>query len=169
MGKTTLAKSLWSHPAIQALGMEIQHLSRLPLGHDRTWHYVNRMNRNGIFDRFYLSELPYAYARGDLKILFTPEKLRWVHAHAQTMGAFTVLLTGSPVVIQGRWNKDEMYDQRTVIEANAHFCRLSHFADIQHHQTSAHEYVPTSLIEHIVTKYLERRAAVDSFLESRHR
>lgn len=168
MGKTTLAKTLWSHPTMQGLGMEIQHLSRLPTGHDRTWHYVNRMNRNGIFDRFYLSELPYAYARRDAEILLTPEKLRWVHAHAQTLGVFTVLLTGNSAVIYGRWNKDEMYDVHTVIEANSHFCKLSHYADIQHHQRTADDYVSVTLIEKIVAAYVKRRTAVDTFIRARH-
>ncbi len=167
MGKTTLAKQLWSHPALQALGMEIQHLSRLPVGHDRSWHYVDRMNINGIFDRFYLSERPYAFARADDVIHFTEAHLNWVHAHAQTFGVFTVLLTGSNATIAGRWDKDEMYDRETVYRANAEFVRLTDFADMHLYQAHSLDYISPAAVEEIVGRYLARRSFVDQLRKNR--
>lgn len=164
MGKTTLAKQLWSHPRMQELGMEIQHLSRLPTGHDRCMHYINRMNQSAIFDRFYLSEIAYALARNDEKILFTQEHFRVVHGFACTLGAFTVLLTGEPGVIHGRWDKEEMYDKETVIMADAAFRNLQPFCDWHYHQTHSLDFVTCKQVEEIVDAYCKRRAFIDSVL-----
>lgn len=161
-GKTTLAKQLWSHPRLQELGMEIQHLSRLPTGHDRTWHYVDRMNPNGIFDRFYLSELAYAAARGDSPVLFTPEKLRWVHAHAQVRGVFTILLTASPEAIRDRWREGEMYPLELSQSAGRYFTTMKSYADKHFHMPYADVFVSAVEIEGIVESYLERRRFIDS-------
>lgn len=157
MGKTTLARQLWAHPQLQALGMEIQHLSKLPVGHDRSWHYVNRMNVDGIFDRFYLSEIAYAEARGDTDRPFTPEKIRWVHAQAVCRGVFTVLLTGDEGVIHGRWDKPEMYDKATVIRADAAFRKLEPLCDIRLHQEHSTHYADAEFVEFVVKTYLVRR------------
>lgn len=163
MGKTTLARSIWSHPQIQALGMEIQHLSRLPLGHDRLWHYINRMNINGIFDRFWISELAYAAARGDAEILLTPERLKLVQAAASLNCCMTVLIVAEdPVVVSSNWNKDEMYSRELVLSANAHFKRLEHYADFVIRRFKADDYVDTTTIESLVEAYLARRAAFSS-------
>lgn len=139
--------------------MEIQHLSRLPIGHDRSWHYVNRMNFNGIFDRFYLSEIAYAEARGDTERPFTKEKLHWVHANAIIQGVFTVVLTGEEGVVHGRWDKPEMYDKETVLRANKAFIELAPLCDIQLHQEHSTHYAGAKFIEFIIEKYLERRLA----------
>ena len=167
MGKTTLAKQLWSHPRLQSLGMEIQHLSRLPTGHDRSRHYVNRMNINGIFDRFYLSEIAYAEARGDTKRQLMPFLLGWVHAHAITRGVFTVLLTGNEGVVHGRWDKPEMYDKATVLRANKAFIELAPLCDVQLHQEHSTHYADAKFIEFVIEKYLERRLACERLQQAR--
>lgn len=163
MGKTTMAKSLWSHPRFQERGCEIQHLSRLPDGHDRCWHYVHRMNVNGIFDRFYLSEIAYANARGDAYKPFTDEHLRWVHAHAMIHGVFTVMIVAeSKSVIEGRYNREEMYNLDTIWDANLEFQKLTGYADVLITQRTPSDFSTAAQIEDIVEAYFYRRGFIES-------
>lgn len=138
--------------------MEIQHLSRLPVGHDRLWHYVNRMNINGIFDRFHYSEQAYVAARRDDEILLTPAKYKIVEAYLALHCGYRILLyCDDRSVISGRWNKDEMYDQETVWEANQAFRRLNGIWDFTHCMTAHDAFLSVSMIEMIIDEYVERR------------
>jgi len=161
-GKSTLAAQLWSHPRLQEYGMEVQHLSRLPTGHDRCWHYINRMNRNGIFDRFHYSELAYAEARGDTEVLLTPLKMTLVEKMLDAACPFRILLLmGSYDHLLARWNKSEMYDQDTVWRANEAFSKMQHTRPWDYVHRSAHsgDFPTVSDIEGIVSKYVAKRTA----------
>ena len=161
-GKSTLAAQLWSHPRLQEYGMEIQHLSRLPTGHDRCWHYINRMNRNGIFDRFHYSELAYAEARGDTEVLLTPLKMTLVEKMLEAVCPYRILLLmGSYDHMVARWNKDEMYDRVTVWRANEAFRKMRHTRkwDYVHCSALANHFPTVTDIEHIVASYVSRRTA----------
>jgi thymidylate kinase len=160
VGKTTLAKTLWSHPYFQERGYEIQHLSRLPTGHDRLIHYVSRMNPCGIFDRFYLSELAYAEARGDVYRPFDAERLRIVHASACLQGVYTVLiLFGSREVLEQRWGREEMYDLDVVWAANEAFKKklaFTQYVDRTFVITPSKPYVDAEFIEECIDAYQKR-------------
>lgn len=159
VGKTTLCRSLWSHPRIQALGMEIQHLSRLPEGHNRCSHYIKRMNINGIFDRFVLSEIAYQRMRGDAQLL-TMDKRMLVECALKLHCSFTVLIVAErPQVIDGNWNKDEMYSKEQVHTVNRHFSNLttSTLVDLVISRYEADDYPNVDLIENIVSQYVTKR------------
>ena len=158
-GKTTLAQTLWSHPRLQERGMEVQHLSRLPTGHDREHHYIARMNVNGIFDRFHYSELAYAKARGDAEILLTPAKFKSVErALNSTFAAFKILLTISTRdILERRWTKSEMYSQDIVWAANEEFKSMRLLFDYHFDATNDRPFVDASYAEWLINAYLERR------------
>lgn len=139
--------------------MEVQHLTRLPSGHDREHHYIARMNVNGIFDRFHYSELAYARARGDAAILLTGQKYTVVErALRNTFSAFKILLTIATVdILRARWTKSEMYDLATVWAANLQFRAMRQAFDIHFEATSDRPFVDVNLIELIVAAYFERR------------
>ena len=131
VGKTTMAQRLWEASWFQKHGYEIQHLSKLPTGHDRLMDYVERMNQKGIFDRFWLSGEAYAEARqdpGDSPDYFHPEQLRYIEAHARLLGSFCVVIAIDPEqwirVRQLQEQKDEeleMYGDSIMQRANNWF------------------------------------------------
>jgi thymidylate kinase len=164
MGKTTLAQQLWTHPALQERGYEIQHLSRLPHGHDRCWHYVQRMNQNAIFDRFYLSEIAYAEAREDTFKPFSSEHLRWVHANAQIHGVYTILLLAEPAreVLEPRYRDGEMYNLDVILKANIAFSQLRSYADAVCVQHTPDDFLNVEEIEGIIDDYLTRKRFIES-------
>lgn len=116
VGKTTLAHTL--NKGLADLGYVYSHFTRLPYGFDRYWGYIERMSRRIVQDRFHLSEIVYAEARGDVSPL-TPEMYNLVDARLRMLGGFTVLITADEELLRKRFSPhNQMFDlTRTLLTA----------------------------------------------------
>lgn len=105
VGKTTLARKL-----LVGLPTHVYaHFTRLPSGFDYYWGYRERASRSVVQDRFHMSEVAYAVARGEPSRL-DAETYRLVDGHLRGLGAVTVLLTAGPDLVRSRWDDGQMYD-----------------------------------------------------------
>jgi len=124
LGKTTLCKKLLEHPLLKQRGYVYHALSRLPDGFHRFWGYKALAQQRVVQDRFHMSEIAYAYARGDESTPLTPDRYRRVDATLRLLPAFTVVLTISPSLLRHRLEhepKEEMYDNALILRANEVF------------------------------------------------
>lgn len=118
VGKTTFAQKLVK--ALHSDGYVYRHMTRLPIGFVHPIDYFPLAMRRAVYDRFHMSEIAYAAARGDDTDL-CPERYRLVDAYLRGLGAYTVVIVADDELIKERWGRDEMYDQSTVHRANAAF------------------------------------------------
>lgn len=163
VGKTTLTEKIWAHPFFQARAYELQHLSRLPNGHDRSTHYVNRMNRRGIFDRFVHSEWAYCYAREEPIETWplTLPKLAYVQHAMALHNAFTVFIyfpcedEEYERTVSTRGPKEEMYDPHVIKRANEWFANHRSAADIRIELTPHCPFIHDSDVQRIIDQYIQ--------------
>ena len=116
VGKTTLCRKL-----LESLPTHIYaHFSRLPAGFDYYWGYVERASRYIVQDRFHLSEVAYARARGDSSRLDT-ESYQILDGHLRLLGAYTILVTATQDLLASRWGPDQMYSLEKTLAAGRAF------------------------------------------------
>lgn len=159
VGKTTLCKKLLTklHTHIYA------HFTRLPPGFDYFWGYVERMSRHVVQDRFHMSEVAYAVARGEPPHI-DPDQYALVDARLRLIGGFTVVVTAEPSLVKERWRADQMYNLGATLEAGRMFIdivsRPNYYrADVDYHfhcEEGENEYVPNTIVDDIVERYRER-------------
>lgn len=129
VGKTTFCRKLLEHLPKHIYA----HFSRLPPQFDYYWGYVDRMSRYVVQDRFHMSELAYAWARGD-EPRVSPEQYRLIDAELRRLGTYTVVITSlSGKLLNARMRGGEMYDIHTICQANVQFQHLAY-------ETSHREY-----------------------------
>lgn len=120
VGKTTFCRKLLEHLPAHIYA----HFSRLPPQFDYYWGYVDRMSRHVVQDRFHMSELAYAWARGEEPHI-SPEQYRLIDAELRRLGAYTVLVVvDDRALLKDRMRVGEMYDFDTICKANDRFCGL---------------------------------------------
>ena len=112
VGKTTLCRKLLAGLP----GHIYAHFSRLPPGFDYHWGYQERMSPSIVQDRFHMSEVVYALARGD-KPGLTPWEYSLVDARLRLLGGMTVLITAEERLVRGRWDESQMYDLDRTLKA----------------------------------------------------
>lgn len=174
VGKTTLAKLLVEVLSTRA-PYTYEHLSRLPKTWVSPWSYIDRMHRYCVKDRFHMSEIAYAYARGDSPIL-TPLGYAMVDGYARLFGAFTIVITASNEHLIDNFGKkfeSEMYNLHIVKRANDWFtnCVGDHGEDydlVVHLDVG--DLWPAencALVDRIVTAYEARQTELDEILSRR--
>lgn len=159
-GKTTLARTL-----AESLDDHIYaHFSRLPAGFDFLWDYAQRASPLIVQDRYHMSEIVYAHARGDSSRL-TPERYRFLDGWLRVNAAlFTVVLTADPGLLSLRMQPDEMYGLSTIVDANEGFLEVveGHYGsykpdwDMHFHLTVTEPFIEPRDVEQIYTNYTER-------------
>lgn len=112
VGKTTFCKKLLAHLP----GHVYSHFTRLPPGFDYYWGYAERVGRGLVQDRFHMSEVAYAQARGE-----EPRLDKWdyrlVDSLVRRVGGVTVLITGTQELVRSRWDAGQMYDVKKTLAA----------------------------------------------------
>ncbi len=168
VGKTTLAQNMLKHAPLRDRGYVYKHFTRLPDGFHRFWGYVDNAVQRCVQDRFHMSEVAYAWARGDKKTYLTPELYRLVEAHLALLGAFTVVVTADSNVIKSRWREGEMYDQELVLRVNEWYVdkierRVVPF-DAHFHATEKHPFLDAVTERKIIDAYIERQHTLEWML-----
>lgn len=111
VGKTTFAKKLLKLINERTKGRHVYaHFTRLPEGFDSYWGYIERASRFIVQDRFHMSEVTYAPARGDIPRI-CPETYRLVDAKLRSLGAFTVLIVSDPDLVEERCDDTQMFNK----------------------------------------------------------
>jgi thymidylate kinase len=169
VGKTTLAKKLLGNFTDRVYA----HFTRLPPSFDYYWGYVERMGRRVVQDRFHLSEIAYAQARGETPKL-CPETYRLVDGRLRLIGAYMVLVTATEELVRSRWDPTQMYDVEKTVKA----CQI--YNDIARSVGSGRDYhgywpdvdmiitcsegspyVTDDAVDRVLGEYRRRQAAVD--------
>jgi GTPase SAR1 family protein len=168
VGKTTLAKKLLGH----LMSHVYAHFTRLPPGFDYYWGYVDRMSRYVVQDRFHMSEVAYAEARGD-DLRVDPETYRLLDGRLRLLGAYTVLVTATEDLVRERWDPTQMYDVERTLSACRVFNRIA--SDNRHdikyrgylfdvdHVVRCHEgspYATDDDVDRVIGEYRVRQSAV---------
>lgn len=164
VGKTTLAKRL-----VKELDGHIYaHFTRLPRDFDRYWGYRERMSTHVVQDRFHLSEIVYAYARGDESPL-CPDTYRLVDAAVRQLAGFTVLITADDALIGKRWHGDQMFSLDLTLATNERYSKLGAFftdyeidIDYRFHCTEQEPYVTDRAVAEILERYRRRLRTVNA-------
>lgn len=129
VGKTTLCKKLVGSKELHDLGYIYKHFSRLPENFGYYWGYLEHMAPRSVQDRYHMSEIAYAYARGEQQSPLSPLCYRMVDGYLRTIGAFTVVITADHRLLESRYDKkrhdDEMYDKEKVLLANSVFFEMA--------------------------------------------
>lgn len=133
VGKTTLCKKLVA--ALANRGYVYRHLSRLPESFDHFRDYVPLMARKTVCDRFHMSEVAYATARGE-RPRVSQEVYRLLDAKVRLLGGFTVVITALPKLLEERRQRverNEMYGIDAICHANTVFnqCVMQTFEKYQ--------------------------------------
>jgi hypothetical protein len=125
VGKTTLCKKLLNSGRLD--DHVYAHFTRLPAGFDYHWGYAERMSPRVVQDRFHMSEIVYAAARGEASQL-TPELYRLVDARLRLIGAYVVLVVADEGLVKSRWDASQMYDLEKTAAAARMFKSLCDWA-----------------------------------------
>lgn len=161
-GKTYLCREL-----VKKLpGWTYQHLSRLQDAFDRYWGYVERTCGTVVQDRFHLSELAYARARGDVTPL-TEETYRLVDAEVRRAGGFTVMILPSDDLVRRRWDAGQMYQLPTVLRAAEAFRRARELfpwadVDLEVRCDDGKPYADERDVDEVLRRYRARLAEVEA-------
>lgn len=178
LGKTTLCHKMVKMLNAKRLPYMYGHLSRPPDTHDRLWNYVERMSRHLVQDRFHMSEIVYAAARGEKPDAggLTTEKYRLVDAHLRLVPSFTVCIASDDRYYAKRWQSaqdsgemtDQMYDLSVSRRANQKFLDLvtarwglEYHPDFDEYViiNEAYPFVTDEHARALVDKYFERLMA----------
>ena len=132
VGKTTLCHRLLEQVRKTELGdgHVYRHFTRLPKGFRFPQDYLTHAHRRTVQDRFHMSEIAYAFARGQDCSPLCAEKYRVVDGYLRLLPAVTVVVAAKPEVLEARYQqhvaagREEMYDILTVLNANQAFCYL---------------------------------------------
>lgn len=166
VGKTTVCKKLLKILNGESLGLPhvYAHFTKLPAGFDYYHNYLDRASRYVVQDRFHLSEIVYSRARGIAKSPLCPERYRLVDAALRNLGTITVLITADDGLIRERWDQSQMYNTEITLAAADGFRRLGELfpeydpdIDFNFHCTKGIPYVPDTILNEILTKYLCRQ------------
>jgi thymidylate kinase len=170
VGKTTICKAL-----LKQLPTHIYaHFTRLPIGFNPYWGYVERMSMNIVQDRFHMSEPAYARARGEVAII-NSWMYNLIDARLRLLGGFTILVTADDDLIRERWHKDQMFSLEKTLSANAVYNAMAkgeylpYKVDIDYHVhcTKEHPYVTEATINEFTSLYRQRRTCVRAIEEHR--
>lgn len=157
------------------------HFTRLPPGFDYYWGYLERASVKVVQDRFHMSEVVYAMARGEPSKL-SPEVYRLVDARLRLLGSYTVLVTADSTLIAARWDKGQMYSlERTLAAARgfmaiaecmgsgtaAEFPGYQMDIDYTYHCNKERPYVDEAAVAAILRGYEDRRRAISEVLDRR--
>ena len=125
VGKTTVANQL----VLRAAGtLNYKHYSRLPDDWDYYYDYLNDIHCRSVLDRFHMSEIAYAYARGEKPdVRQNPWWYNAIDRQCIAAGGMTVIITADEDLIRSRWGREEMYDIETVLRANEAFMKIANF------------------------------------------
>jgi hypothetical protein len=175
VGKTTLCERLVRE--LNALGFPAvyRHFSRLPDCWDYYRDYLPHVSRFAVMDRFWMSELAYAHARGDLSPL-DRHKVAMLEGHLLLAGSLTVLVTAEENVIRDVWGtKKEMYPVEVVLKANDFF--QSEFVEKQQTRVDMATYrlgrmvmYPSSngaFVHDVVMTYLDKQRNIDALAQGK--
>jgi thymidylate kinase len=136
LGKTTLCKKL-----LKDLSNHIfASFTRLPARFNYLTDYMHRASVRVVQDRFHMSEIAYAYARGESSTMLTPERYRLVDAYLRLNAcSFTVILYTSHDLSE-RWeDREEMYSVSVAARANDAFKQIAQHG---HFKYGKHLYSP---------------------------
>jgi thymidylate kinase len=163
-GKTTLAHNLLKHRPLNDRGYVYKHFTRLPGGFHRYWGYVDNATQRSVQDRFHMSEVMYAEARGDKDKYLTPEMYRLVEAHLALLGSYTVLITADEQLIRERWREGEMYDIELVRRVNELYLHTQLPFDYHFHANAHRPFMDDVEQRRVLDKYFERQATLERML-----
>lgn len=155
------------------------HFSRLPGGFDYYTGYRERASRRVVQDRFHLSEIMYAAARGDETSL-SPERYRLVDGFLRELGAYTVVVTTTETELGKRFEAigDDMYDFDVVRAANHYFMQTAQTSgmflrdgrawnvDVDLHVHCPSGYPTDVNVNAIVTNYIRRQDSCQSAMRN---
>jgi thymidylate kinase len=169
VGKTTLCKKLLSFLPTHIYS----HFTRLPRGFDYHWGYTDRISPDIVQDRFHLSELAYAVARGE-----TPNLDEWsyklVDARLRLAGGFTIVITADQDLIKNRWDESQMYNLDRTLRAADQYMELVHRSpprwidiDMTFHCTTEKAYVTDHEVRDIVERYQANRLRLKTVARER--
>lgn len=153
-----------------------QHFTRLPECWDYCTDYFPYIQRPTVMDRFHLSELAYAHARGEVSKL-TKCRLDLLRAKLADVGHYVVLILATPDRLRiehQRQGEDEMYPFDKVCAANEWF--MSHASSRQDRMfdalytidTQRPDEYPSSnydFVQHIVGGWMGRQRAISQIRE----
>ena len=169
VGKTTLCRSLLE----KLPGHVYAHFSRLPPDFDYYWGYLDRASRRVVQDRFHMSEVAYAIARGEQPRI-DPETYRLVDARLRQLGAYTVLVTADQGLIESRWDPTQMYDLYRTLSAARQFDLIAdHHSDwrpdfdCHFHCTETTPHVTQVAADRILNEYRRRQDRIDALAGGR--
>lgn len=169
VGKSTFVKALTEHPVLRAAGYISAHFGRLPNGFDHYWGYIDRASRYIVQDRFHMSEIVYADARGENPMI-SVDQYWMLDGVLRQLGVFTVVITAEPVLIEERWTPTEMYKLGTIQVANKSFERIitqrwygEYRPEFDYHiHCTRHRPFPDEHdVNRIVELYTSRQASLD--------
>ena len=160
VGKTTLAHELCR----RLPGWVYSHFSRLPDEFHRYHDYLPFMARRQVMDRFHMSEIAYAEARGDEQIQF-PEQYKLLDARLRLFGAYTVVVTATNAVLEATYHDKQMYDLALIKRANVVFQRIVSkptYVDWDCVIVAERDHFPSDspLVDQIVEDYLQRQSLI---------
>lgn len=128
LGKTTLCKKLIAMLHARGCPATYQHLSRLPASWKFPGDYRQMIRPWAVQDRFHMSEVAYALARGD-EPLISPTDYQIVDAWTRCVGSCTVVVAANARHLNELFEKhkhaDEMYNLSVVARANEHYWAMS--------------------------------------------
>ena len=174
LGKTTLCKKL-----LKELPNHIfASFTRLPPRFNYLTDYMHRASTRVVQDRFHMSEIAYAYARGESSTVLSPERYRLVDAYLRLNAcSFTVILYTFEDLSK-RWKiRDEMYSVNVASKANEVFKQIAqrgHFKygdrlyapDVDITINLRDGYVGDDFIEQILVEYQMRCDQYNYFKET---
>lgn len=167
VGKTTLCKKL-----LKGLpGHVYAHFTRLPPGFDYHWGYADRASRRVVQDRFHMSELAYAKARGERPML-DRHGYQLIDARLRLLGAVTVVVTASAELVASRWDNSQMYSLDATLAAAREYDRVLAECpwvdvDVVLRCDQGDPYVTDHAADAVLELYLERQRAVDAVARRR--
>lgn len=171
VGKSTLCQNLVKRLADS--GHTYSHLSRLPDAFHRYWSYVDRAARFVVQDRFHMSEIVYAEARGDGTSL-SPEKYRLVDGFLRGLGAYTIVISCSDDLLVERYKtraQEEMYKLELVLNVNSFFRHIGRKCGWKNYNaidvdfacvcTPSNPFVSDNEVEQILKEYRNRQDMIN--------